>query len=145
MFFFKWWKSKKALREPSLEGQCHNLELIYQQINHQYFEGKIDLPIAWFGERVAKARCKVRLGSYHLEKKKIKIHRLLDQPHVPHFFISFIVYHEILHHLFPPIMVNNRRKIHHPQFKKEERRFQEYELARHFAKNNKKLWFYSFG
>lgn len=141
MIFFKWWKRSSQSSSLVVPEDCHDLMAIYHQINQRYFEGKIDIPISWFGAKTARARCKVLLGSYHLDKKCIKINRILDRPDVPHYYISFIVYHEMLHHLFPPVMTKKRRKIHHPRFKVEERRFEEYDLAMHFARCHKNLWF----
>ncbi len=99
----------------------------------RYFENQVDLPISWFGSKQRKPRRKITLGSYHLKKQCIRIHRLLDQPHIPDHFISFVVYHEMLHHLLPPIE-GRRRKIHHKEFKEREQLFEDYPLAKAYLK-----------
>lgn len=136
MVFFNWIKGKRRKRKRALQtpiGEHYNLLEIYSRVNARYFENQIDLPISWFGDKQRKPRRKIVLGSYHFKKKWIRIHRVLDQPHIPDHFISFIVYHEILHHLLPPIE-GKRRKIHHKEFKQREQLFEEYSLAKSYLK-----------
>ena len=138
---------KRTPRKTRLthQGEHYNVKNLYDKINHQYFEGKLDLPITWSGNKTSIARTKIVFGSYNQRTQLIKIHRRLDQPHIPEHFISFIIYHEMLHHVLPPILQKNRRrKIHHRTFKEREQQFQEYALAKsfreqlrmfHFSKN----------
>lgn len=137
MKFFKWFKKKEVISRDN----HHDLIAIYQELNHQYFKGNLDIPIGWFGTWQPRARRKVLLGSYHLDKKSIKINRVLDHPHVPRYYVAFIIYHEMLHHLYPPIVDRKRRYIHHVEFKRMERRFHEYEKALDYGKNHRHLWF----
>jgi hypothetical protein len=66
----------------------------------------------------------------------IIINRLLDDERVPRFYLEYIVYHEILHDLFP-IRREAGRWIQHPaEFRHRERRFPYYEAARQWEKNN---------
>ena len=43
----------------------------------------------------------IRLGVYDHQTREIRIHPALDRPEVPRFFVEFIVFHEMLHQLFP--------------------------------------------
>lgn len=134
-------KPKPPPRKPEAP-LVYNLQEIYQQLNAQYFEGKLDLQIHWFGQREFSPKRRIVLGSYHSQKKLIRIHRVLDRPHVPDYFITFIIYHEMLHHVFPPIeRKNRRRQIHHRAFLEEEKRFHNYALAEEFKKTLKNAWF----
>lgn len=119
------------------QGVHWDLKEIFKRLNAHYFHNELDLPIGWFGNRHVVPRSSVRLGSYHARRKVIKIHRLLDQAHVPEFFISYIVYHEMLHHVLPPLQAQKRRRIHHPEFLRREKEFEEYTLAKEFFKNLK--------
>ena len=68
------------------------------------------------------------LGSYTQELKLIKIHQFLDQVHIPKEYVKFIVYHEMLHHVVPPVIKKfARRKIHHATFLAHEKQFKEYD------------------
>ena len=72
----------------------------------------------------------------------MKINRVLDQPDIPDYYISFIVYHEMLHHVAPPIIQRFRkRQIHHQEFKDLEKKFLEYPLVKEFKKISKMRWF----
>lgn len=123
-------------------GNHHQLQQIFDSLNQIYFEGSLKIQIKWFGDQTFKHRSRIILGSYHQSKKLIKIHRVLDQPHIPHYFISYIVYHEMLHHVYPPIcLFRQNRKIHHADFKREEKKFASYKEAQNFRKTIQKSWF----
>jgi hypothetical protein len=62
-------------------------------------------------------------------EKLIRIHPALDQVFVPRYFVEFIVYHELLHHVIPPVRVNGRYQIHSPAFRQREREFPAYAEA----------------
>jgi hypothetical protein len=129
---------KKNSRSFQQEGQCHDLKEIFNHLNQQYFENKLDLRIEWFG-RQSFPKNYIRFGSYNQRSKVIKINRLLDQPQVPFYFVAFIVYHEMLHDAVPPIQVAKRRRsVHHRAFLEREKLFQEYGLAQEFLHNLKK-------
>lgn len=137
-------KIKKSPRTIILrtEGKHYNLKEIYDRINQQYFEGKVDLQITWFGPKKSLYQRRVVLGCYHRDKKLVKINRLLDQSDIPDYYISFIVYHEMLHHVAPPIeQMFRKRQIHHPNFKALEKQFQDYALVKEFRKKTKTRWF----
>jgi hypothetical protein len=126
------------------EGNHFNLQEIYDQVNAQYFEGKVDLHITWFNPKKTRYQRRIMLGCYHKDKKLVKINRVLDQPDIPPYYISFIVYHEMLHHVAPPIIQRfRRRQIHHQEFKDLEKKFQDYALVKEFRQKSKMRWFIS--
>ena len=138
--------SKKKIRTFVIcqEGQHYHLKEIYNRLNNHYFEGALDIPITWFGSRMSRPKTRVILGSYHPHKKMIKVNRILDHAHIPSYFVSYIVYHEMLHHVLPPIIQKNRRRqIHHQAFNDREKEFRDYALALEFSKSLKKGWFVS--
>lgn len=125
-----------------LSGEVHDLREIYDRMNALYFEGALDLPIQWFGNKQTSVRTRITLGSYNHQTQQIKIHRILDQAHIPKYFIDSIVYHEMLHHVLPPIRRRRgRRHIHHTAFVARERQFQQHALAQEFSKSFKKSLF----
>ena len=142
--FLKLFKKRRPRRRIlTCSGEHYDLKAIYDQVNQLYFESKLVLRIMWFGDKNSRPRTRIRLGSYNHRTELIKIHRVLDQAHVPHHFVSFIVYHEMLHHVLPPVETGRRRKIHHQEFLEKEKQFQEYALAKESAKKLKKTWFSS--
>jgi predicted SprT family Zn-dependent metalloprotease len=136
-------KPKKP-KNPVVHTSHHDLQAIFHEVNTKYFSASLTIPIAWSGKGTTNARRVIRLGSYHLKTQKIKINRVLDAPHIPRYFLAFIVYHEALHHLFPPLQKpGSKRRIHHPLFMQKEREFEEYEEAQAFLKTFKKKLFFS--
>jgi|GEM_PF-344134 len=99
-----------------------------------------DIHITW-GRR-SQGNRSIRFGSYDFDRKLIRIHPALDREWVPRYFVAFIIYHELLHALFPPIGgcegraegaqsggASRRRLVHTPEFNAMERRFPDYQKA----------------
>ncbi len=123
-------------------GAHHDLKELFAEVNAQYFSGSLDLQIEWSGSGQTRSRSVIRLGYYNPRKELIKISRVLDYPHVPKYFVSFIVYHEILHHVLPPMQAfGSKRRIHHHAFRQKEKEFHEYEQSQAFLKDFKKELF----
>jgi hypothetical protein len=74
---------------------------------------------------------------------------MLDHPEVPEYCVAFILYHEMLHHVLPPLKgKRGRRQIHHRAFTTKEKEFRDYALAQefldtHIVKSGKKLKYMS--
>lgn len=134
-------KPRKRIEKLSTEGSVYNLQSIFDELNAQYFPDRLNVKITW-GRQSGEARYRRRLGSYDRRNQVIRIHPILDQAHFPPYFISFIVYHEMLHHAFPPYRGKRGRwEIHHSLFKAKEKLFEDYAAARKWEKENFKLFF----
>ncbi len=144
LFFIKQFFKKKKARRVLVDhrGDHYDLKAIYDQINGLYFANALDLRITWAGSKKAAPKRSIRLGSYHMQTQVIRIHRFLDQAHIPDYYISFIVYHEMLHHVLPPVR-GRRTRIHHPEYKAREKEFQEYALAKEYGEQLRKQLFAS--
>jgi hypothetical protein len=112
-------------------GEHHDLQELFDSINRRYFQGRIEARITW-GQRTGKPRKRnsIKMGSYSVEDKLIRIHRSLDRAFVPRFFVEWIVYHEMLHQVHDIAVVNGRRQFHTRAFMEDEARFEHYALAR---------------
>jgi hypothetical protein len=112
-------------------GEFHDLRQIYDELNVRYFEGKIDAAITW-GARTGRARRRnsIKMGSYSVEDRLIRIHRSLDRAFVPRFFITWIVFHEMLHQVHDIRVKNGRREFHSKEFLADEAQFEQYEQSR---------------
>jgi len=128
---------RKRLRlEPV--GQHHDLGRIYERLNERYFRGRIDAAIT-FGPapRVTRPRKSIKMGSYSADSRVIRIHPALDQPVVPRYFVEWIVFHEMLHHVYRTRRgEDGRRCIHPPEFLEHERRFHDYARAQAWELDN---------
>lgn len=77
----------------------HDLDALAREIRSEYFPDFSSPAIQWGKKITRKRRRSIRLGSYHPSTAVIRIHPLLDSPHVPRFFVQAIIHHEYLHHV----------------------------------------------
>jgi len=112
-------------------GNHHDLLSIFNDLNERYFDGAVTALITWGREtkRRSEKRKAIRLGSYSGSERLIRIHPSLDRGWVPRYFVAHVVYHEMLHHVFPHRSDGERRELHSAEFREEERRFRFHERA----------------
>lgn len=119
------------------QGNLYNLQKIYDDLNEEYFHGKLKLSITWFGKRYQRNKTRVTFGLYHESLKLIKIHYMLDSPSFPEYLIYYIVYHEMLHHVCPSYYdKEGLHRIHSKEFKQKEELFKHYQLAQDWIRKN---------
>jgi hypothetical protein len=113
------------------QGTHHDLLSIFQSVNDKYFAGAVDALVTWGKKTRPKAerRATIKLGSYSAVERLIRVHPVLDKPWIPRYFASYIMYHEMLHHVVPASQGNGRRMLHPPSFLARERLFRDYERA----------------
>jgi len=120
----------------SHRGFFYNLELIFESLNLKYFKGTLDRPRLTWSPRHSHRR----LGYYHPESDAITISRSLDSEVVQPLLVEYILYHEMLHKSFGIRETNGRRYAHTREFKKAEKRFNNYsqaiDLMRQFCSSN---------
>lgn len=133
------------------KGDHHDLFTIFKDLNERYFAGACHALITW-GTKVKrknpKPRRAIRLGSYSNLERVIRIHPALDRAWVPRYFVAYVIYHEMLHHMIPsargtsrhasakilseagpPSTTSARRTLHPPEFLEREREFRNFERA----------------
>jgi hypothetical protein len=112
-------------------GRFHDLQAIFDELNERHFGGSIDCAITWGpAPRAVLPRKSIKLGSYSADARLIRIHPALDQQAVPRFFVSWIVFHEMLHHRHGVSRRAGKRCVHTERFSEDERAFPHYEAAR---------------
>lgn len=129
---------RERVREDELDGRgdVYDLNALFDRVNEQYFHSGITAEIGWGRTPGKKRRKSIRLGVYDHQTREIRIHPALDRPEVPAFFVEFIVFHEMLHQLFPSPPGSSRR-IHHPRaFRDREKAFPLYGAAIRWEKAN---------
>lgn len=123
-------------------GEVYDLQEIYNDINEEYFDGRLNLYICWFGKAKKRYRTRVTLGLYHDPMKLIKINRLLDKPRFPDYLIAFIIYHEMLHYVCPPTVdAKGVKHVHTKAFREQEKRFRYYAKAQQWMKEHREEYF----
>lgn len=125
---------KLALRTV---GKHHDLQDIFDRLNAERFEGKLEARITW-GPVASRRRRRrsIKMGSFAVEDRVIRIHPALDQAGVPEYFVSWIVFHEMLHGKHEVLRKDGRRRFHTPEFLEEERTFSDYQRACAWEKAN---------
>lgn len=146
--------SRLARRRPRAiplfaKGTNHDLLAIFNDVNQRYFGGACHALITWGKKqprRQAGPRKAIKLGSYSSLERLIRIHPALDRSWVPRYFVAFVVYHEMLHHMIPAARGSvrqtsanlslasagvpaARRVLHPPELLERERQFRTYDRA----------------
>jgi hypothetical protein len=117
------------------KGKRHDLLEIFQEVNERYFDGTVNALVTWGstkrmrGGRRENPRRTIKLGSYGAVDRLIRVHPSLDRTWVPRYFVAYVVYHEMLHHVMPATRGNGRRNLHPPEFIAREREFRYFERA----------------
>lgn len=111
-------------------GSVYDIQQMYNQLNCEYFGKKLNLAITWFGYRALRQRSSVTFGLYTDSLRLIKIHRMLDHHKIPDYFVSYVIFHEMLHYIYPPFVDETGiRRVHSRDFKNHEKEFHDYERA----------------
>jgi predicted metal-dependent hydrolase len=137
-------RGRRRASPPSItietRGEVHDLQSIFDELNAKYFDNTIDARITW-GHRAApgtkrRHRTSIKMGSYAVEDRLIRIHPSLDRPFVPRVFVSWIVFHEMLHQKHDIPVIEGRRIFHTPEFLAEETTFEQYDEVRAWERAN---------
>ncbi len=120
-------------------GRAHDLQSIFDRLNAAHFGGAIEARIGWGLVRGGRRRRTVKTGVYIQDARIIRIHPTLDRPEVPDFYVSTVMFHEMLHQAIPAREVNGRRVVHGPDFRRRERAHPDYLRAKAWEERNLSL------
>lgn len=134
----------RAARSPQqplkTKGEAHDLYALFRKVNDRYFDGTHDALVTWGrgspGKKpLQQTRKSIKLGSYSATERLIRVHPSLDRAWVPKYFVEFVLFHEMLHHVMPATASGDRR-VHPPEFRRRERLFHAYERAVRWEKEH---------
>lgn len=129
----------------SSQGNFFNLNDLYDEVNDEYFSGKLNLFITWFGKSLQRNKSRITLGLYHDSLKLIKINRLLDREFVPNYVVSYVIFHEMLHHVCPSYVdEKGLHRVHSKEFKTKETHYKYFGLAQKWIKEQQTNLFIKF-
>lgn len=116
------------------EGEHHDLADTFARLEATFFPSALEgVTITWGRHgspgRGRRRKRSIRLGTYTHDERLIRVHPVLDQDWVPAFFVEYIVFHEMLHHVEPAREEQGRTIFHTPEFRRRERAYPEYERA----------------
>lgn len=127
------------------QGSVYNLQTIYDRLNQEYFDPRLNLAITWFGKSFQRNKSRISLGLYHDALKLIKIHKILDNPLFPKYVVEHIIHHEMVHHICPAYCdAKGVSHVHNKQFKIKEAQYRYYELANQWIKEHRQYLFTQF-
>lgn len=132
---------KERMRAANVRtrGQYHDLGDIFEELDELWFDEQVGgVQVTW-GRRAPtnrRRRRSVRLGTYVQDDQLIRIHPVLDQDWVPRFFVAYVLFHEMLHHVVPAPLINGKKHFHSPEFRRQERAYPDYDRAIEWEKSN---------
>ncbi len=113
-------------------GNKYDLEKLLEKVlidNSQVFEGVSRQSIVW-----SKHSSRRRLAFYDSAFSQIVVSKKFDSKAFPQYFLEYLIYHELLHAKHD-VKYGGRRKVHHAEFKADEKKFPRYLEASHMMKN----------
>jgi hypothetical protein len=116
-------RGRKSMRHPS--GVFFDLNEIFKDLNSRYFEGKLRMPTIGWSLRGSRST----LGHYDPAHDAIVLSRLLDSAQSSYLIVSYVLFHELLHTIYPAESRTSRRCVHTAEFKTAEKRFEGYDRA----------------
>jgi hypothetical protein len=120
-------------------GCAYDLSSLFNRMNRLYFDSSLNLEVKWSTRSVPKASRSVQLGTFCDKTKTITMSKRLDNPDVPLFFVEHVLFHEMLHAVFP----SERHRMHTAKFKRFEKMHPDYDRAIEWEKKNMKVLFRS--
>jgi predicted SprT family Zn-dependent metalloprotease len=120
-------------------GSVHDLQAIFDRLNAEYFEGRVEARIGWGPNRGGHRRRTIKTGVYVQEARLIRIHPALDGREVPELYVAAVVFHEMLHQIVPAVERNGRRIVHGAEFRHRERAYPNHERAKQWEEENLQL------
>jgi hypothetical protein len=109
-------------------GRIHDLRVLFDRVNADYFGGEQTPPRLLWSERVPS----VEFGHYEPATDTVRLSQRLDAPDVPRFVLEHVMHHELLHRALGAERRGDRRRYHSGRFRREERRFERYAEAEAF-------------
>lgn len=109
-------------------GTCYHLPRLFESLNRGYFRGRLRRPHLGWSARP----WRTQLGFFDPALNEIVLNSRLDSPQVPRFAVEYVLFHEMLHLKHPIRAARCGFAMHSVAFRKEERRFAQFEHARRF-------------
>jgi hypothetical protein len=122
-------RSRRGRRVQSgPQGAVYDLAPMFTRLNRRYFAGRLHRPrLGWSGRA-----WRAQFGCFDPALDQIVLNRWLDRGAVPRHAVEYVLFHEMLHVKHPLRAARCGIEAHSLKFRKEERRYAEYERARKF-------------
>ena len=122
-------RSRRVRRVATLpQGRQFDLHALFEHLNQRYFDGTLQRPhIAW-----STRSWRRQFGCYDPGPQQIVLNRRMDRAGVPQFVVEYVLFHEMLHVKHPTRRSGCSLLSHSPEFRREEKRFAQFVMARKF-------------
>lgn len=110
-------RGRKYISGP--QGENHNLEAIFEELNQRFFNGLMGRPELGWSRRVSRRL----LGHFDPSHNAIVISRVFDSLTVPRVALEYVMFHEMLHLRHPVEHRGARRCVHTAEFRAAEKQF----------------------
>lgn len=117
-------------------GRYHDLTAIFAELNQTYFHNASQARVTWGQASARRRRRSIQLGCYLAEDNLIRIHPCLDQSFVPRQYVSWVMFHEMLHEVLGVEERHGRRQVHPPEFVALEQTFPNYAQCKAWEEAN---------
>jgi hypothetical protein len=122
-------RQRRARRmEHRPAGAHHDLEPLFERLNHHYFQSSLARPRLGWSTRV----WRTQLGCFDPALNQIVLNRQLDHEKVPEYVVAYVLFHEMLHVKHPIQFARCRRESHSAKFRNDEKGFTDYARAMRF-------------
>jgi len=123
------WMRSRRVRPAATgpRGRHFDLDNLFDRLNGAYFEGRLQRPHIGWSERSWRRQ----FGCYDPGPNQILLNRRMDRPGVPKCAVEYVLFHEMLHVKHPTRRSGCSLVSHSREFREEEKRFAEFEKARH--------------
>jgi len=119
--------------DPS--GRHHDLPSLWSQLNERYLQNRSRAEVAWGRRERGRRTRSIRFGWYDPTRCLIVMNRRLDRPDVPESFVSYVLFHEMLHEVLGiGERADGKRDIHGRLFRLMEKTFPDYDEAIRFER-----------
>lgn len=119
-------RERVPLAATGPRGDHFDLEKMFEQLNGKYFNGQLERPhIGWSARSWPR-----QFGCYDPGPHQILLNRRMDHSRIPPFVVEYVLFHEMLHLKHPTRRSGCSLVSHSPQFRAEEKRFEQFEPAR---------------
>ena len=110
-------RGRKFVSGP--QGEHRNLDLVFDRLNEQYFDGLMGKPQLGWSRRPSRGM----LGHFDPAHNAIIISRIFDREKTPELALEYVMFHEMLHLRYPVDHHGVRRRVHTREFRDAEKKF----------------------
>jgi predicted SprT family Zn-dependent metalloprotease len=118
------------------QGRVHDLKEIYDELNREYFRGRLECAVTWGKARRGLKRRSIKMGGYSYDYPLIRIHPSLDRSFVPRIFVAAVLHHEMCHAYLHSVEGHDAGYRHDRRFKDLEQKFEHHERTEQWQEKN---------